>query len=88
MSRNTYSNHKISNPKNDQIQKNKKQEGKKLYSEKENTNNISSSSSKMSIATDIKIIKKNEPCTGTGTKYKESTITKIKQIQSLPIKKK
>ena len=87
MSRNTYSNHIISNSKNDQIQKHKKQGWKKVYSEKENPNNISSSSSKISIATEIKIIKKNESCTVTGTKYKESTLTKIKQIRSLPIQK-
>ena len=88
MSSNTYSNHRISNSKNDQIQKNKKQGGNKQYSEKENSNNISSGSSNMSIAIEIKIIKKHESYTGTGTKYKESTITTIKQIRSLPIQNK
>ena len=42
----------------------------------------------MSIATETRIIKKNESCTGTGIKYKESTITKIRQIRSLPIQNK
>ena len=59
-----------------------------ILRENKNSNNISSSSSKKSIATEIKIIKKNELCTGTGTKYKASTITKIKQIRSLPIQNK
>ena len=59
-----------------------------ILRENKNSNNISSSSSKKSIATEIKIINKNELCTGTGTKYKASTITKIKQIRSLPIQNK
>ena len=42
----------------------------------------------MSISIEIKIIKKHESYTGTSTKYKESTITKNKQIRSLPIQNK